>query len=184
MSKQKLRELMLARRNALSEEERLQAAEDCAARLVQRAPFRHAPIIFCYRAFGSELPLDVVLQMTHALNKPVAFPRVLDDENMEFVVGGVLQKGFWGIPEPRGGEVVVPTPKDLMLLPGLAFTEKGDRLGYGKGYYDRYLAKLKALPSLWGVTYDQLLCDHIPTQPWDIRMDAILTPKKIIRCGR
>ena len=184
MTKQELREKMMALRNGLSPEEKQHAGAACASRLVQRVGFERAKTLFCYRAVGNELDLESILQMARIAGKEVAFPRVTGQETMEFVVGGVFQKGFRGIPEPQGGSVVLPTAGDLMLLPGLAFSEKGQRLGYGKGYYDRYLAALKGRPACWGVGYGFQLCSRLPAQEWDQPLDAILTPEKIIRCER
>ncbi len=184
MIKQELRKKMIALRNALSAEQRKEAAEACAYRLAQRAVFDSAQTIFCYVAFGGELSLEPIAMMARAAGKNIAFPRVLDEEKMEFVLGGAFQVGYRGIPEPQDGEVVIPTSKDLILLPGLAFSPDGSRLGYGKGYYDRYMADLKSRPAYWGVCYSEQLLPALPTEKWDRPVDAILTPEGIIRCGR
>ena len=184
INKKELRKKMIRLRRSIPPEERRQAAEACAARLAQRAVFDKAKILFCYAAYNSELSLAPIIAMAESAGKEVAFPRVTGAEEMEFVLGGSLQRGYQGIPEPVGGQIVVPKPGDLMLLPGLAFSEKGDRLGYGKGFYDRYLGALKSRPACWGVGFSQQLVASLPTQEWDQPLDAVLTPEKIIRCGR
>ena len=98
--------------------------------------------------------------------------------------------GAYGILEPEGGTVLCPregisiglSGRDVMLLPGLAFTEKGERLGYGGGYYDRYLKRypgvFKAAPA-----YEFSVLSELPVEEHDERADVLLLPDRIIRKG-
>lgn len=165
-------------RRAVSPEERESAAEACAVRLAQTAAFHRAKTIFCYAASQDELPLNFIVRMAEEAGKTVAFPRVTGENTMEFFTGGRLKPGYRGILEPEGGEVVQPKTGDLMLLPGLAFSLEGGRLGYGKGFYDRYLAECRVRPRCWGVAYSFQLTE-VPADLWDQPMDGLLTPEKI-----
>jgi 5-formyltetrahydrofolate cyclo-ligase len=83
-----------------------------------------------------------------------------------------LVDGSWGIPTSRG-ELVAP---HVVICPGLAFDASGARLGYGVGYYDRFLAN-RPLVTI-GICYDEQLIEEVPTEPHDIRMDWVVTPSK------
>lgn len=93
---------------------------------------------------------------------------------MTFYQEGVLKEGFKGIPEPMGGKAAVPCKEDLMLLPGLAFTKEGRRLGYGGGYYDRYLSACKVCPYLIGLSFSCQVAEELPREPFDYQVDELL----------
>ena len=93
---------------------------------------------------------------------------------MRFFIGAELEKGFKGIPEPQGGAEILPEAGDIMLLPGLAFTLDGERLGYGGGYYDRYLAALAERPLCIGICFKEQLVESLPAEPTDQRVDLLL----------
>ncbi|WP_457639450.1 5-formyltetrahydrofolate cyclo-ligase [Persephonella sp.] len=89
-----------------------------------------------------------------------------------------LKKGFAGIMEPEG-EPFPPERLDLVVVPAVAFDLKGHRLGYGKGYYDRFLKKTGSLNV--GVAYDFQVVDSLPSQEHDVPVDLIVTPTRIIK---
>ena len=91
-----------------------------------------------------------------------------------------LAPGAFGILEPRG-EVVPPEEIDLVLCPGLAFDRRGGRLGYGGGYYDRYLGKVHAF--LLGICYTDCIVGAVPTGAHDVFMDALACETGILRIG-
>lgn len=173
MNKKELRAAMRQARMQADPKE----AELCVRLLAELPEFQRAERIFCYASYGTELPTSPIA----ALGKPMAYPKVLDREHMAFYLTDALAPGFRGIPEPQGGEEVIPTARDLMLLPGLAFSLAGDRLGYGGGYYDRYLAALPQKPLLCGLCYDLQVVDALPREPHDIRLDLLVTPHEICR---
>ena len=175
MNKKELRQKMKALRAELPADYREESAAR-VARLLQELPaFQAAETLFCYASVGAELSTQYIAQA----HPRVAYPKVFPDGSMRFYLGGELKAGFRGIPEPVGGEEVNPKPTDLMLLPGLAFGLKnGARLGYGGGYYDRYLASLKERPICCGIGYEeQILFDPIPVEPHDRAMDLLVAPR-------
>lgn len=173
MDKKELRRKMIFLRSGADPRD----AGRVAALLADLPEFRQAKRIFCYASYGTELPTAPIA----ALGKPMAYPKVLDRESMRFYEGGVLQPGYREIPEPEGGREVLPAPTDLMILPGLAFSSAGDRLGYGGGYYDRYLASLSEPPICCGVGYEFQLIEELPREPHDHRLELLVLPDRILR---
>lgn len=175
MDKKELRLKMKALRSELPEEYREESAFRVAQLLQEQPVFQNAETLFCYASYGAELSTAYIT----ASHPRVAYPKVFADGVMRFYVGGELRPGFRGIPEPVGGEEVLPKATDLMLLPGLAFGVKdGARLGYGGGYYDRYLAGLKVRPVCCGICFEeQALSEPIPVEPTDQGMDLLILPR-------
>jgi 5-formyltetrahydrofolate cyclo-ligase len=168
--KKELRRKMKELRAALPSQRRGEAALRLLTQLQKLPQFAKAQRVFCYASYGSELPTQAIL----GAHPQVAFPKVYPDGTMRFFLGGELRAGFRGIPEPIGGQEVLPKAGDLMLLPGLAFTRQGERLGYGGGYYDRYLAALQERPFCVGVCFAEQVVDEIATEPTDQRVDLLL----------
>lgn len=105
----------------------------------------------------------------------VVLPRVEGDD-MEFFdyTHNRLAEGSFGILEPQGGESCPAEKIDLMVVPGVAFTKEGERLGRGKGFYDKYLSRTGFRAFCIGVCYAHQLLDHLPTEPHDRRMDMVI----------
>jgi 5,10-methenyltetrahydrofolate synthetase len=103
--------------------------------------------------------------------KQAAFPRP-DTEGMAFFVGGKIVTGPHGAGQPEGGQAA--PPPDLILVPGLAFTSSGHRLGRGGGFYDRWLAAHPETKTL-GICFSCQMVDSLPIESHDIRVDAVFT---------
>lgn len=175
--KTKLRKEMKILRAALPPQQREEAALRVYEAVVDLPEFKRAETIFCYASAGDELDTEAIA----SAHKRVAFPKVFGDGVMRFYYGGEMVAGFRGIMEPLCGEEVAPKPSDLMLLPGLAFGEDGSRLGYGGGYYDRYLAGCVNRPICCGIGYEEQVQKSLPTEATDQKMDLLITEQKIRR---
>lgn len=156
--KKRIRHRVLALRDALTEREQRRASCLITERLLGHQWFYRAESLLCYVSCGSELDTGELVREALRLGKKVYVPRVGDDHRMDFFRIGApeeLQPGFHGIMEPpdtaqiytgestdAGGDraAAMPEKRALMLMPGVAFDRYGSRLGYGGGYYDRYLA--------------------------------------------
>lgn len=92
--------------------------------------------------------------------------------------------GAFGIPEPERVDEVLPTQFDAVLVPGLAFGRQGGRLGYGGGFYDRFLPKLPVGALRVGVCYGWQVLDIVPVQPHDVPMTHVVTESEIVTTGR
>ena len=116
-------------------------------------------------------------------DKRVALPRVAGEELMFHWVNGrdKLLPGKFGIREPSPDAPPAGNGFDLLLVPGLAFDLRGGRLGRGRGYYDRFLAGAGGIRV--GVCFEDQIADGVPSGPDDRRMDFLVTPSAIFRCG-
>ena len=150
--------------------------------------WRAASRVLLYAPLPQEL--DPLALMAHRGGRTFCFPRVasLDPPTMRAVaVGGppeeddpAWRRGPFGIWEPAG-EPLDSAEIDFALVPGLAFTRDGRRLGRGKGFYDRFLPNMRPDCFVCGVGYDVQLVDDLPTEPHDVTLDAVVTPAGVWR---
>lgn len=156
---------------------------DRAVELILNHPwFQTAKTIMAYRAIPPEIDLEPVLEQILKQGKTLLLPRCEGDGTMtarRMDDLAELEPGAYGILEPKpDAPCVMPDEIDLILVPGLAFDEKGGRLGRGKGYYDRFLGKTEA--KTIGVC--RCLVPRVPVEVHDKRMDAVVTDKNIMIC--
>ncbi|MBQ9417172.1 MAG: 5-formyltetrahydrofolate cyclo-ligase [Bacteroidales bacterium] len=175
MDKQAVRKQMRAAKRALSPEERLRQSEAVAARVEQLPQWAEARTVLLYWSMPDEV-------QTHALadrwlgRKRVLLPCV-DGELLrlrQYTGRQCLVEGAqFGIAEPNGVEWTDTEAVDLIVVPGVAFDRAGNRLGRGRGYYDRLLS---AVPRAYtvGIGFDFQLVESLPTEPHDRPMDCIL----------
>lgn len=189
-----VRQAVLARRDALSQEARRRAACLITERLLGHQWFYRAGILLCYASYGSELETYELIREALRLGKQVFLPRVMPGHRMEFYQIeslAELQPGFHGIlepPETRPYREIVgektqgaPGPERweakrggfeqaLMLMPGVAYDPYGHRLGYGGGYYDRYLAAHpRFLTYSIGIGHRCQLVEKLPVEETDCK---------------
>ncbi len=186
-SKRQLRRQMLRRRREVPAAEADRAARAAAESLINSKPARSARRIALYAALPGELPsrplFDAVVKNAGA----ALLPRTVDSERLEFfsvVCWEQLRPGRYGVPEPPADAPAIPLEAgDLVVVPGLAFDSKGNRLGHGKGYYDRAFASgTGESPMLVGFGYEFQVVDDVPHGELDRRMDAIVTERVIRDC--
>ena len=132
------------------------------------AEYAAASTVMAYVAIAGEPDTDALFARLHADGKVLALPRAVGDTIESALLGGGLVPGPHGVAEPGGPSVVA----DLVVVPGLAFTVDGWRLGRGGGHYDRFLATCAA-PSI-GVCFAEQLVDDLPHEPHDVRMSRVL----------
>lgn len=152
--------------------------------IVNFSIFKQAKTVLFYAAIGNEVKLDLATQEALKLGKRVVFPRVVSDELKLYQVTDLskdLELGYAKIPEPKTSlPEIKSTELDLILVPGIAFDPNGNRIGYGKGHFDRFLEHLTR--TRMGIAYDFQLVDLIPAEEHDITMDYILTENRMIKC--
>ena len=149
--------------------------------------YQDADMIFGYMAYRSEAETMPVFEQAFAAHKCVAVPRVLfsdaEKENGTMVFCRIASlddcvKGAYGILEPREDcPIVQPKETSLILVPGCAFTRDGFRMGYGGGYYDRYL-QLHPKAIAIGYAFEEQIYDVIPREAHDRRLDFVVTQKE------
>ena len=185
--KERLRSLMQAWRRGLDPEQKRDWDARIAFHLLSLEEYAKAPVVGVYLSADDEVATDGVICEALARGVVVGAPVTAARRKMEMRRIMRLEEtvvGRYGLREPAPGSPLVDL-SDLgaAVVPGLAFTPDGDRLGYGGGYYDRYLAGKEAKPTLIGLAYEDLVVRALPAEPWDVRMDWIVTPQGIHRCG-
>ena len=186
MPKRTLRQLMLAQRRALSHEQWLTRSFPAQQNLLGLEEYRQAYCVAIYAPVHNEVDTSFALETAFNDDKKVLYPVVRGQEMVfrQLVAGDDLVRGRFGIPVP--GIVSVDhsaEEADIIVVPGVAFDLNGHRIGYGKGYYDRFLHNPEIKACFVGLCYDfQLIVDLIPIDHHDIRMDIIITESRIIRC--
>jgi len=185
-TKQELRKQYRVIRNALSDEVRRRESRNVCEQLTESCRYREADAVFCYVSYGSELETDLLIQKALSDGKNVAVPVIKGNEMIfsRISVDTEYRLNRYGIPEPVEEELAEPEKYTsvLMVLPGLCYDSYGGRIGYGGGYYDRYIAKHGNNPKLLTVSL-ALSCQFfdgcIPMEEHDIRPDEIIYPSSI-----
>lgn len=182
MPKISVRKRQLAQREALSPEECRRASRLITQRLAQLPEYLAARTVALYSPIRNEVDISGLLPAALSAGKRVVYPRVRDTEIDFHVITSLTQlhPGGFGVAEPLAGEVVAVAKIDLLVVPGVAFDGNGHRLGYGKGYYDRVLARLKKQTAV-GVAYRVQLVDALPTEGHDQRLNVLVTEETIQR---
>ena len=176
---------MLARRNAVRPAD-WQSASHSAQLLLAALPlFRQAQRVGLYAPLGHEIDTELLFQKARRAGKQLFYPLVCGEQ---LVFHGVtdqeqLYRGSFGIlePCPVAGSSPERPELDLLVVPGVAFDLYGHRIGFGKGYYDRYLAALQRLPVLVGLCHDFQVCDELPAEGHDVRMDFVVTESRVVQ---
>jgi 5-formyltetrahydrofolate cyclo-ligase len=196
-----LRKQLREKRLALSSQQQARAAAAVYDRLVRSTLFSKASHIAFYLPANGELDTRPILQHALASGKhcylPVLSP--LHPGKMYFVrvrAGQPLTSNRWGIPEPalRASDIVRPLALDLVLMPLLGFDDEGNRLGMGKGFYDRAFAFRighggqgnlhRHSPLLLGLAHACQKVKRVPAQSWDVPVDGVITDAGSYRPGR
>lgn len=183
--KQELRRKYRAQRKAISKEEKKTRDDAICARFLSTVTYRLANILLVYAPLDDEIDIMLIVRRALADRKTVAFPRCdTETPQMTFHIirdEGELCVGAYGIREPRqDAPVYCRNACDgaaVCLLPGLLFDEKGFRLGYGKGYYDRYLTAF--VGTRVGFVYSDFLLERVPRGRYDLSAHVIVTEKEV-----
>ena len=175
MDKATLRREIRDLKRAMSEEEISQRSAALGEQFAASQLYRDAKTIYGYLPYNQEVRTIPMLERALADGKKVAVPKVYGD-TMKFIYledMTQVEKGYAGIPEPIANEPVADDKEALVLMPGLAFTRNGDRMGYGGGFYDRFLAEEPNHPTL-ALCYEFQMVEQLPTEEYDIPVDCVL----------
>ena len=185
MNKSEARKIVKEKKLLLSEHEVDSYSRAVTEVLVKQDFYRDAQVIYPYLAYNTEIDTKYIIKRAWQDGKIVAVPRVLDDTNMEFFVitsFDDVELGYHGIPEPITSESV-SSKEILMIMPGLAFDKAHNRVGYGGGFYDRYLEKkeregirIKKV----SLAYEFQVLDNLEVEAYDIPVDNIVTSKEVL----
>ena len=178
MDKCALRREMAEKKRLLSAAQIESASLHLAEKLFDCPEYHGAAAVYAYLSFNQEVRTRPVILRAWADGKRVAVPKIADGA-MRFVWiedFDHLRPGAFGIPEPEVDGSVADDPRALVLVPGLAFDRRGHRVGYGGGYYDRFLADEREHP-LIALCYDFQLRDHLDAESHDIPVHRVLWEK-------
>ncbi|MGN0981345.1 MAG: 5-formyltetrahydrofolate cyclo-ligase [Candidatus Limivicinus sp.] len=172
------REKILAR-ESLNTEERRNYSAAIVQRLTQLPEYQAAETVMLYRAVKGEVSLQGLS------GKRFVWPLCIGEGEMIALLPAdesAWQKGYCGIPEPvreRSGEIA-PEEIDLVICPCTAFDARCQRMGMGKGFYDRFLPRCKKARFV-EVAFEAQKTESLPVTPWDVTMDAVVTEKEVYR---
>lgn len=175
MDKRELRAMIRQKKRAMSAEQIAEKSRQLGALFANSEAYRQAKTIYGYLPYNQEVRTVPMLEQALADGKRVAVPKVYGNE-MRFIYLTDLtqvEKGYSGIPEPIADEPVADDETALVLMPGLAFDLSGNRMGYGGGFYDRFLAQEPDHPTV-ALCYDFQVLEHLETQEHDIPVDLVL----------
>lgn len=172
---------MLAVRRGFTGEEKTRANNLILEKLKSLEEFKGAKNVFLYAASLEEVETCGIFEYAIKNGKSVFYPKVTGETTMEYVAVSALEAlkpGYKGIFEPTENTYTTICP-DLVIVPGVAFDKNFNRMGYGKGFYDRYLVEKCERVFKVGLCYDLQLLDTIPNDANDIKMDMLITEKEI-----
>ena len=175
MDKKELRRSIREQKRAMTEEEILRRSQALGKLFVQSKAYQDAKTIYGYLPYNQEVRTVPMLEQAMRDGKRVAVPKCYGDE-MRFIYMDDLskvEKGYANIPEPIADGPIADDPTALVLMPGLAFDPEGHRIGYGGGFYDKFLWAEPDHPTL-ALCYDFQLLPHLETEEHDIPVDYVL----------
>lgn len=174
-AKAQLRKKILQQRAALSAQEVKIRSEKICKAVREECCYKDAEAVCLYMPIRNEVDVTFLAEPAWEEGKTVWLPKVRDGR-MDFYFYGPetsLEEGSYHIPEPKSERILVPDQHTLIIMPGAVFSREGDRIGYGGGYYDRYLEKFSFCHTV-AVCYDFQIVPDIPSESHDIRPETIL----------
>ena len=189
--KQSIRKTILAQREQLPADTRAAYSAAITERLLQLPEYRQAGTVLGYMNFGAEFASERWVARVLADGKRLALPKVNRHTNhldLYWVedLENQLAAGLWGIREPvveRCERLTASNEVEFTLLPGVAFTRDGARLGYGGGYYDKLLASVVQRPVLAAAAFALQIVEALPQEATDVKVEWVITEQESIACA-
>ncbi|HAW59996.1 MAG TPA: 5-formyltetrahydrofolate cyclo-ligase [Actinobacteria bacterium] len=184
--KEALRREILTKRDSQTAEEMARKSSKIKERLWGLPEFKRAKVVMFYVSFGSEVQTKEMIKEVLATGKKVIVPapQPKKRELLCSLIGDYrdLEPGTYGILEPKKSKIrpVDVSHLDLIIVPGCVFDLRGYRLGYGKGYYDRFLKKTTPKTTLVGLAYELQIVKEIPATAHDVPVHKIITENRVI----
>lgn len=182
--KKEVRKILMAKRMAITAEEINLASDKICKQLLELEEFQQAQIVHIYLPIEKKKEVDTlpIIDASFRLQKQVIVPITeFDHIELQHVILNdlsELKKNKWGVPEPVNREEVEVERLELVVVPMVGGDYSGNRIGYGKGYYDSFLQKVKC-PKI-GLLYDACLVEQLPVEDHDVKLDYLITEKRII----
>lgn len=187
--KDEIRKAMIEKRIRMDPKDALSFSRIIQGRIMSIPPFSESRVIMAYMHIRNEVMTDLIIKATLDAGKVLCMPRVVSAEAMEAAPiadpMNDLEISPFGIPEPRANiSSVDPACIDLIIVPGVAFDRSGYRIGFGKGYYDRFLRLLRSDCLKISPAYHFQLHEHVPHEAKDFPVDMIVTETETITACR
>lgn len=181
-AKRRIRREVLRERDAAIPAARKETGERVVERFLALPEVQRARTIMLFSSFGSEVPTGPLIERLHERGVVIALPRIEDGDlvAVPYAPGAPTTTTSFGAEEPVGGVLLGASSIDVVAVPGLAFDRRGRRIGYGGGYYDRFLRGLSAFTVGLGFGL-QVLDEDLPSGSFDLPVDAIVTEDETIR---
>jgi 5-formyltetrahydrofolate cyclo-ligase len=179
--KKELRKQVLAARDNLATSERTEKSRQIAARLFLLPEFRRARTVLFFASFRSEVDTIHMIRRAITEGKRVVLPKV-KGAALELIeirdYDGDVAPGAWGIPEPLGTAHVALDDIDLIIVPGAGFDERGSRIGYGAGFYDKLLSSFTG--TTVALAFESQIVPKVPSDVHDVPVRMIVTENRVI----
>jgi len=175
-----LRKHLLEKRDSMSFDIMEIHTQKILSKLKKIKPFSEAKSIGCYYSIGSEVKTNDIIKLLLEREKIVSLPKVTDDTMVFRKIDDLtkLEKGDFDISEPKEN-CPIEESHDVILVPCIGLDSNGNRIGYGHGFYDKYLGKNDSVKI--ALTYSKQIVKTIPTSEYDVKMDWIVTESDIIK---
>jgi len=183
--KNQLRDNILEKRNSLPKEEVTSKSRSIEEKLFGLDSYKKSRTVMLFVSFGNEVNTHDMIKKSFG-KKNVVIPKVIQQEIEPSIVidfDSLIPAGKFGILEPIDIMKIAYKNIDLILVPGIAFDSEGHRIGYGFGYYDKFLKKVPKAVKV-GLAFDFQIVDRIPAEEHDVPVDFIITEKRIIECKK
>lgn len=176
LTKQRIRNTILLKLKEQKEEDRNRKSRIIKKRLFNTTIFKKAKRVMCYISLAGEVDTGKMIKEAQKLGKIIVVPVCRDRKIIACLLDNEakLERGPYGVWEPVNKKPVSLKSLDLVLVPGLAFDKKGNRLGRGKGYYDRFLTKIPDKITSIGLAFDFQILPSIPTTTADVTVKRII----------
>lgn len=184
--KNEIRKINKSKRAEMNKEDAASRSHAAAQMFLESKIYKNADCLMLYMPLGNETDTSDIIKAAFRDGKSVAFPTTdeksgiitpyLAKEDTKFIKGG------FSVVEPYGAAKADLSKIDVVVVPGIAFDRSGTRVGFGKGCYDRFLGDIAAVKV--GFCYDFQICDEIPTDKYDVKMDYLVTESELIKCGK
>ncbi len=187
MSKEQLRRELLRKRNELDIDLRHRESASIRNTLLSMSDYQNAKTVFVYVSYKSEVETNHIIDAMLKDGKRIAVPlcnvKTHTMQTVKLTDMSQLRCGAYGILEPdiKAG-VVSPSEIDLAVVPAISFDRNGMRLGYGAGYYDRFLADFKGVSV--GLCFSDCIVGSLPAYEFDKPVNKIITGRELINCGK
>jgi len=177
-----LRKIVLGRRSGLEEKQRKIASSQAVVYFLESVDLEKTSIISLYWPIGDELDCYPLIEKLQQQGHKICLPSIVGAKQplvfREFSAGDKLVSAAFGTSEPQSSaKILMP---DMIVLPLAGFDKQGNRLGYGKGFYDRTIAAMAKKPELCGLAFAVQELDNIPASPHDVPLEKIITENGLI----